>query len=57
MPQIHLDATRFATAFVTVPVIMDPLGNVPILLSLTRGQIAVQLAASAGESRIRSGVR
>ena len=38
MPEINLDATLFATAFVTVLVIMDPLGNVPIFLSLTRGQ-------------------
>lgn len=42
MPQIHLDATLFATAFVTVLVIMDPLGNVPVFLSLTRGQTVVQ---------------
>jgi len=42
MPQIQLDATLFATAFVTVLVIMEPLGNVPILLSLTRGQTLVQ---------------
>jgi hypothetical protein len=30
MPSIHLDAARFATAFVTVLVIMDQLGNVPM---------------------------
>ena len=43
MPELHLDATLFATAFVTVLVIMDPLGNVPIV-------------ASAVESWVRSGV-
>jgi small neutral amino acid transporter SnatA (MarC family) len=47
MPQIHLDATLFATAFVTVLVIMDPLGNVPVFLSLTRGQTLGQLRRSA----------
>jgi MarC family membrane protein len=47
MPQIHLDATLFATAFVTVLVIMDPLGNVPIFLSLTRGQTLGQQRRSA----------
>jgi multiple antibiotic resistance protein len=47
MPEIHLDATLFATAFVTVLVIMDPLGNVPIFLSLTRGQTVGQQHRSA----------
>lgn len=47
MPQIDLDATLFATAFVTVLVIMDPLGNVPIFLSLTRGQTVGQQHRSA----------
>jgi multiple antibiotic resistance protein len=31
------DLTLFAQVFVTVLVIMDPLGNVPLFLSLTRG--------------------
>lgn len=47
MPQIHLDATLFATAFVTVLVIMDPLGNIPIFLSLTRDQTLGQQRRSA----------
>jgi multiple antibiotic resistance protein len=47
MPQIHLDATLFATAFVTVLVIMDPLGNIPVFLSLTRGQTLGQQRRSA----------
>jgi multiple antibiotic resistance protein len=47
MPEINLDATLFATAFVTVLVIMDPLGNVPIFLSLTRGQTVGQQHRSA----------
>lgn len=47
MPELHLDATLFATAFVTVLVIMDPLGNVPIFLSLTRGQTLVQQRRAA----------
>jgi multiple antibiotic resistance protein len=38
MPEIALDLTLFATAFVTVLVIMDPIGNIPIFLSLTKGQ-------------------
>ena len=40
MPQIQLDATDFATAFVTVLVIMDPLGNVPIFLSRVRSGVS-----------------
>ncbi len=38
MPEITLDLTLFATAFVTVLVIMDPIGNIPIFLTLTKGQ-------------------
>jgi len=38
MPPITLDLTLFATAFVTVLVIMDPIGNIPIFLALTKGQ-------------------
>jgi small neutral amino acid transporter SnatA (MarC family) len=47
MPRIQLDATLFATAFVTVLVIMDPLGNVPIFLSLTRGHTLSQQRPAA----------
>jgi multiple antibiotic resistance protein len=47
MPDIALDATLFATAFVTVLVIMDPVGNIPIFLSLTKGQDVPQRRRSA----------
>jgi multiple antibiotic resistance protein len=57
MPQIHLDATLFATAFVTVLVIMDPLGNVPIFLSLTRGHtLGQQRRAALLASLVAGGV-
>lgn len=38
MPEISLDLSLFATAFVTVLVIMDPIGNIPIFLALTKGR-------------------
>lgn len=47
MPQISLDLTLFATAFVTVLVIMDPIGNIPIFLALTKGQDVAQRRRSA----------
>jgi len=47
MPAITLDATLFATAFVTVLVIMDPVGNIPIFLALTKGQDVPQRRRSA----------
>jgi multiple antibiotic resistance protein len=47
MPEITLDLTLFATAFVTVLVIMDPIGNIPIFLSLTKGQDAPARRRSA----------
>ena len=52
MPEITLDLTLFATAFVTVLVIMDPIGNIPIFLSLTKGQDvpARRRSADAGRS-------
>ena len=57
MPQIDLDTTLFATAFVTVLVIMDPLGNVPIFLSLTRGQsVGQQHRAALLASVVAGGV-
>ena len=47
MPAISLDLTLFATAFVTVLVIMDPVGNIPIFLALTKGQDVPQRRHSA----------
>jgi small neutral amino acid transporter SnatA (MarC family) len=35
MPEITLDLTLFATAFVTVLVIMDPVGNISSAFSAT----------------------
>ena len=48
MPAISLDLTLFTSAFVTVLVIMDPLGNIPVFLALTRGQTIPQRRRSAG---------
>src|SRR5690606_17180475 len=45
--EITLDATLFATAFVTVLVVMDPVGNVPVFLSLTRDQPPAQQRRAA----------
>lgn len=47
MPEITLDLTLFATAFVTVLVIMDPIGNIPIFLALTKGQDVPERRRSA----------
>jgi multiple antibiotic resistance protein len=47
MPAISLDLTLFATAFVTVLVIMDPIGNIPIFLALTKGQATTERRHSA----------
>lgn len=47
MPDIDLDMTLFASTFVTVLVIMDPIGNVPIFLSLTKGQTHAQRRRAA----------
>ena len=47
MPAITLDFTLFATAFVTVLVIMDPVGNIPIFLALTKGQDVPERRRSA----------
>lgn len=47
MPAISLDPTLFATTFVTVLVIMDPIGNIPIFLALTKGQDAAERRHSA----------
>ena len=55
MPQITLDLTLFATAFVTVLVIMDPIGNIPIFLSLTKGQDVPQRRRAAALSSTVAG--
>src|SRR5215207_7335196 len=47
MPEITLDLTLFATAFVTVLVIMDPVGNIPVFLALTKGQDVPERRRSA----------
>jgi multiple antibiotic resistance protein len=55
MPQITLDLTLFATAFVTVLVIMDPIGNIPIFLALTKGQDQWQRRRAAALSSTVAG--
>jgi multiple antibiotic resistance protein len=55
MPQITLNFTLFATAFVTVLVIMDPIGNIPIFLSLTKGQDVPQRRRAAALSSAVAG--
>lgn len=50
MPEISLDLTLFATAFVTVLVIMDPIGNIPVFLALTKGQDVPQRRRAAALS-------
>lgn len=47
MPHFTFDTTLFASAFVTVLVIMDPIGNIPIFLALTKGQDGVERKRSA----------
>jgi multiple antibiotic resistance protein len=55
MPEITLDLTLFATAFVTVLVIMDPIGNIPVFLALTKGQDVPQRRRAAALSSIVAG--
>jgi multiple antibiotic resistance protein len=55
MPEITLDLTLFATAFVTVLVIMDPIGNIPIFLALTKGQTVPQRRRAAALSSAVAG--
>jgi multiple antibiotic resistance protein len=55
MPDITLDLTLFATAFVTVLVIMDPIGNIPIFLALTKGQDVPQRRRAAALSSTVAG--
>lgn len=47
MDELALDGTLFITTLVTVLVIMDPIGNVPIFLGLTRFQDPAQRRRSA----------
>ncbi len=47
MPDITFDTSLFGNAFLTVLVIMDPMGNVPIFLAITRGQTTKQRNRSA----------
>lgn len=57
MPDITLDLTLFATAFVTVLVIMDPVGNIPIFLALTKGQdVPARRRAAALSSTVAGAV-
>jgi multiple antibiotic resistance protein len=55
MPSITFDLTLFATAFVTVLVIMDPVGNIPIFLALTKGQDVPQRRRSALQASVVAG--
>lgn len=55
MPDISLDLTLFATAFVTVLVIMDPIGNIPVFLALTKGQDVPQRRRAAALSSTVAG--
>lgn len=57
LPRLALDGTLFAQAFVTVLVIMDPLGNVPIFLALTRGDaVAARRRAALQAVAVAAGV-
>jgi multiple antibiotic resistance protein len=57
VPRIALDPTLFASAFVTVLVIMDPVGNIPIFLSLTRNHTASERKRAAWHgSAVAAGV-
>lgn len=55
MPDIILDPTLFATAFVTVLVIMDPIGNIPIFLALTKGRTTAERRRAAALSSLVAG--
>jgi len=44
---VHVNTALFAPAFVTVLVIMDPLGNIPVFLSLTRDHSPAQRRRAA----------
>jgi multiple antibiotic resistance protein len=44
------DATTFGTVLVTLTVIMDPVGNVPLFLSLTAGRSNKKRRRLAGQA-------
>ncbi len=46
------DTSLFAESFVTVLVVMDPVGNVPVFLALTRDRTTAQRRRAAGEACI-----
>ena len=48
------DLTLFATSFMTILVIQDPLGAIPIFLSLTSRQTSEQRRRSAGQATLVS---
>lgn len=54
MLQSVFDATVFATTFTTLLVIQDPLGAIPIFLSLTSRQTPTERAASARQATVVS---
>lgn len=56
MGDLSLDTTLFVTTLVTVMVIMDPIGSVPIFLSLTRFQDHRQRNRSALVATLVAGV-
>lgn len=56
LPDLSLDATAFLTTLVTVLVIMDPIGNVPIFLALTRFQSDANRRRSALVATLVAGV-
>ena len=57
LPDLTLNTALLAQAFVTVLVIMDPLGNVPIFLALTRrAPQAVQRRAALQSVGVATGV-
>lgn len=56
LPDLSLDATAFLTTLVTVLVIMDPIGNVPIFLALTRFQSDAHRRRSALVATLVAGV-
>lgn len=56
LSDLSLDSTAFLTTLVTVLVIMDPIGNVPIFLALTRFQDDARRRRSALMATVVAGV-